>query len=239
MSIISKNQKTPDCSTGNHVIRISDLTKNFQMGDTVVHALRGISFDLAHGEYMSIMGTSGSGKSTLLNIIGCIDQPTDGEYYLSGSRISLDNNIKAARLRNQHFGFILQEFALVDHLTVLQNMELPLFYREQKLKTSARHAICRQLAERLGIADKFHTLTRDLSGGQKQRTAIGRALVNSPQVILADEPTGSLDKATTTEIMGIFTELNAMGKTILIVTHNPLVAEFCSRKIQLEDGLII
>ena len=220
-------------------IHLKQIRKTYGSGDNAVQALKGIDLDVKPGEMLAIMGASGSGKSTLLNIIGCIDQPTDGEYYLSGDQINVGNNVHAARLRNQYFGFILQEFALVDHLTVLQNMELPLFYRQQKLKMSERHMICYQLAELLGIADKIHALTRNLSGGQKQRTAIGRALVNSPQVILADEPTGSLDKVTTTEIMGIFTELNAMGKTILIVTHNPLVAEFCSRTIQLEDGQII
>lgn len=220
-------------------IQLKQISKTYGSGENAVHALKGVDLAVGQGEMLAIMGASGSGKSTLLNIIGCIDQPTTGDYHLSGRKVGLDKNVTSARLRNQHFGFILQEFALVDHLTVLQNMELPLFYREQKLKASERYALCQRLAERLGIVDKIHSLARNLSGGQKQRTAIGRALVNSPQVILADEPTGSLDKATTAEIMDIFVELNEMGKTILIVTHNPLVAQYCSRVIQLEDGLIV
>jgi len=228
--------KMPEKHTENHVIQISDLTKNFQMGDTVVHALKGISFDLAHGEYMSIMGTSGSGKSTLLNILGCLDVPSSGQYILDGLPVAKMNDNQLSAVRRKKIGFIFQSFNLLGQLSVLENISVPLFYQGWTEKDS--RARSKELAEMVGLGHRLTHRPTELSGGQCQRVAIARALANEPALIFADEPTGNLDSATGREIMQILDELASQGRSIILVTHERDVAEHARRIIHLIDGLI-
>jgi putative ABC transport system ATP-binding protein len=224
----------PDSST--EVIRLDELTKDYPMGDSVVQALRGISFVLGRGEYLAIMGSSGSGKSTLLNVLGCLDSPTTGRYLVEGTDVARMTDDQLSALRRTRFGFIFQSFNLIPQITVLENIEVPLFYQGCHERESRRRAT--ELAERVGLSHRLRHRPPELSGGQRQRVAIARALANDPGVILADEPTGNLDSRTGIEIMQILDELVIQGRTIVLVTHERSVAEHAHRVIHLTDGVI-
>ena len=207
------------------------------MGDETVHALRGVSFDIHKGEFVTIMGASGSGKSTMLNIVGCMDRPTTGHYILDGEHTEKLKRDALARIRSQKIGFVFQSYNLLSRTTAIENVELPLLYNS-KVSTAERHRRAIKALERVGLADRMNHLPNQLSGGQQQRVAIARALVNDPVIILADEATGNLDTRTSYEIMLIVQELNRQGKTIAFVTHEPDIATFSSRTITLRDGLV-
>lgn len=220
------------------IIHISNLKREFSMGDETVRALKGISCTIHEGEFVTIMGSSGSGKSTLLNILGCLDQPTDGEYELDSIPVKKLSKNELAEIRNTKIGFIFQAYNLLPRTTAIENIELPLFYNNavsQKERLS-RALDCIQL---VGLQERIHHTPSQLSGGQQQRVAIARALVNNPVVILADEATGNLDSRTSYEIMALFQNLNAQGKTIVFVTHEPDIAQMSKRTITLKDGHII
>ena len=218
------------------VIRLENLTKDYPMGDSVVHALCGISFALQRGEYLAIMGSSGSGKSTLLNLLGCLDSPTAGRYLVEGTDVARLTDDQLSALRSTRFGFIFQSFNLIPQITVLENIEVPLFYQGRHERESRRRAV--ELAERVGLAHRLRHRPPELSGGQRQRVAIARALANDPGVILADEPTGNLDSHTGTEIMQILDALVAQGRTIILVTHERSIAEHAHRILHLSDGTV-
>jgi putative ABC transport system ATP-binding protein len=218
------------------VISTKDITKVYQMGDIEVHALRGVSISIRRGEVVSIMGPSGSGKSTLMNVIGCLDQPTSGEYFLDGERIAEMNGDQLANIRNRKVGFVFQSFNLLARATATTNVELPLRYSGD---TSGRRARARAALESVGLGDRVKHRPNELSGGQQQRVAIARALVTDPAIILADEPTGNLDTKSGEEIMELLLKLNQdRGTTLIIVTHDPEVAEHTQRVIRLRDGLV-
>lgn len=220
------------------VIKISKLTKTYQVGDVTVEALREISFSADKGEFLAIMGASGSGKSTLMNLIGCLDQPTSGDYYLEGNNINSLTRNEYAAIRNQKIGFVFQGFNLLPRTTALENVELPLFYdRTNHDRDISRRAI--EALDRVGLADRIDHDPNQLSGGEQQRVAIARALVNNPSIILADEPTGNLDSKTSIDVLSVFRELNNQGITILLVTHEAHLAEYARRIIEMRDGLII
>ncbi len=220
------------------VLKIERLTRTFTMGSEKVHALRGISFSVNEGEFVSIMGTSGSGKSTLLNILGCLDQPTSGDYLIDGVSAATQNDIELSLIRNRKIGFVFQSYNLLPRTTALEQVELPLLYNpnigSKERRERAYHAL-----EQVGLSDRVGHYPNQLSGGQQQRVAIARALVNDPVMILADEATGNLDTRTSYEVMALFQELNSKGKTICFVTHETDIASFTSRSIRLRDGLII
>ena len=214
------------------------VTKDYTMGKTKVHALRGIDLTVERGEMMAIIGASGSGKSTLMNIIGCLDYPTDGTYYLDGVHVERMSKNQLADIRNQKIGFVFQGFNLLARTTALENVELPLLYdrtgRKMKVKKMAEEAL-----ERVGLGDRMDHEPSELSGGQQQRVAIARALVSNPAILLADEPTGNLDSRTSVEVMALFQELNEQGITILLVTHERDISQCAQRIIELRDGRII
>ncbi|OBW55863.1 peptide ABC transporter ATP-binding protein [Solibacillus silvestris] len=220
------------------LITLTNIKKDFGKNESLTHALKDINFKVKEGEMIAITGTSGSGKTTLLNIIGCLDQPSLGDYHLLGQQISQKSGKEMAVLRNKFFGFVMQDFALVDYYTVLQNIKLPLLYTTDKRLKQIRTNTILPLLKSLGIEDKANVKAGLLSGGQKQRVAIARALINDPKVILADEPTGALDQKTSLEIIQLLKELNRKGKTIIIITHDPAIAAHCSRIIELQDGFI-
>jgi putative ABC transport system ATP-binding protein len=223
-------------NTQDQVIRIENLTKTYQMGEVEVHALRGVSFTVDRGEVLAIMGPSGSGKSTLMNMIGCLDNPSSGDYYLEGELVSSLKDDELALVRNRNIGFVFQKFNLLARATALANVELPLRYAG---KNGNRAVLARQALEAVGLGDRVTHQPNELSGGQQQRVAIARALVNEPAMILADEPTGNLDTKSGDEIMNLLLELNkSKGTTLLIVTHDPEVAKIAERIIYLRDGLI-
>lgn len=220
----------------NAVIQIRDLKKIYKMGDSIVKALNGVTFDVERNEYIAIMGPSGSGKSTLMNMIGCLDTPTSGDYYLNGSSVSQMDDNELASIRNREIGFVFQTFNLLPRTDCLQNVELPLIY--SGMKSSERKERARETLEKVGLGDRTHHKPNELSGGQRQRVAIARALVNNPSILLADEPTGNLDTKTGVEIMELFEELYRAGNTILLVTHEEDIAEHARRVIRLRDGVI-
>lgn len=220
----------------NAVIQIRDLKKIYKMGDSIVKALNGVSFDVERNEYIAIMGPSGSGKSTLMNMIGCLDTPTSGDYYLNGSSVSQMDDNELAAIRNREIGFVFQTFNLLPRTDCLQNVELPLIY--SGMKSSERKERARETLEKVGLGDRTHHKPNELSGGQRQRVAIARALVNNPSILLADEPTGNLDTKTGVEIMELFEELYRAGNTILLVTHEEDIAAHARRVIRLRDGVI-
>ena len=219
------------------VIELADVRRNFIVGEETVHALRGVSFKIYEGEFVTIMGTSGSGKSTLLNQLGCLDTPTSGEYYLDGVSVRTMTKRQRARLRNQKIGFVFQNYNLLPKTTAVENVELPLMYNS-KYNAKQRHEAAVKALEAVGLGDRLYHKSNQMSGGQMQRVAIARALVNDPAVILADEATGNLDTRTSFEMLVLFQKLYAEGRTIIFVTHNPEIARYSSRNIMLRDGKI-
>ncbi|MGB6340341.1 MAG: ABC transporter ATP-binding protein [Candidatus Aminicenantaceae bacterium] len=221
----------------NNLIQLENVSRIYQMGDSEVRALKGISYTIKRGDLLAIMGPSGSGKSTLMNIIGCLDKPSDGKYFLEGQEISTFNKNELARTRNKNIGFVFQNFNLLSRTTALENTELPLLYSDVPSKKSREMAM--KALDMVGLRGRELHKTNQLSGGEMQRVAIARALVNNPSLILADEPTGNLDTKTGQEIMEIFTSLHSeKGITIILVTHDPEVAEFTHRRVYLRDGEI-
>jgi putative ABC transport system ATP-binding protein len=220
------------------LISVKNLVKIYQMGEVKVHALRGVSLDIHQGDFVAIMGASGSGKSTFMNILGCLDIPTSGEYLLEGQDVFSFSKNELAELRNKKIGFIFQSFNILPRTTALENVELPLLYN-RKVTAKERKERAFQALKDVGLGDRIKSMPNQLSGGQLQRVAIARALVNKPVVILADEPTGNLDSRTSCEIMEIFQSLNDKGITILMVTHEPDIAQFARNNILFKDGKII
>jgi len=229
----SKSMQMP-----NTILKIENIQRIFQVGSEQVHALRGISFVISRGEFVSIMGASGSGKSTLLNILGCLDRPTSGEYFIDGNPISKCSKDELSTLRNRKIGFVFQSYNLLARTSALENVELPLLYNNtisnKERKEKAIHAL-----EQVGLKDRMYHMPNQLSGGQQQRVAIARALINDPVILLADEATGNLDTRTSYEIMDLFQRLNSERKTIAFVTHEPDIAQLTQRRIVLRDGHII
>jgi putative ABC transport system ATP-binding protein len=218
------------------VVDAQNITKVFQMGDVQVHALRGLSIQIAQGEVVAIMGPSGSGKSTLMNIIGCLDRPTSGEYFLAGERVATMTDDQLASIRNRSVGFVFQSFNLLPRATALANVELPLRYAHNGKNRRQR---AQEALESVGLADRMTHRPNELSGGQQQRVAIARALVNNPAIVMADEPTGNLDTTSGDEIMEILLKLNKeQGTTLIIVTHDPEIAEQAQRIIHIRDGMV-
>lgn len=226
-----------DYSNNKVVIELQSVRRDFLVGDEVVHALRGVSFKIHEGEFVTIMGTSGSGKSTLLNQLGCLDTPTSGEYLLDGVPVRKMSRNQRAILRNRKIGFVFQNYNLLPKTTAVENVELPLMYNSE-VGTKERFERSVRALERVGLGDRLYHKSNQMSGGQMQRVAIARALVNNPSVLLADEATGNLDTRTSFEILTLFQELHADGMTIIFVTHNPEIAGYSSRTIMLRDGLI-
>jgi len=221
-----------------NIIRTSGLSKTYTIGEVEVHALRKVDIEIKEGEFVAIMGASGSGKSTLMNLLGCLDQPTSGEYYIDGNNTSKFSPNEYAAIRNHKIGFVFQGFNLLSRTTALENVELPLLYdRSHRFKDPVEKAV--KALERVGLGDRMHHVPSQLSGGQQQRVAIARALVNEPSLILADEPTGNLDSRTSIEVFSVFQELNDEGITIVLVTHERDFALFAKRIIELRDGKII
>jgi len=224
---------------GNKILEIRDIKREFRMGTETVRALKGVSFDVNAGEFLTIMGSSGSGKTTLLNILGCLDKPTDGDYLLDGVNISGLSRNELARLRNNKIGFVFQSYNLLPRTSALENVELPLLYNSG-ISSKERKEKAVKALEAVKLAERMDHKPNELSGGQQQRVAIARALVNEPVMILADEATGNLDSKTSYEIMALMQELNQQqGKTIVFVTHEPDIAAFSSRTIRLRDGKIL
>ena len=219
------------------VIQLQDIRRNFIVGEETVHALRGVSFSIQEGEFVTIMGTSGSGKSTLLNTLGCLDTPTSGEYYLDGISVRTMSKSQRAVLRNRKIGFVFQNYNLLPKTTAVENVELPLMYNPNVTASERRQRAIEAL-KAVGLGDRLEHKSNQMSGGQMQRVAIARALVNNPAVILADEATGNLDTRTSFEILVLFQQLHRQGRTIIFVTHNPEIAQYSSRNITLRDGRI-
>ena len=220
------------------VIELHNIRRDFLVGDEVVHALRGVNFDIHEGEFVTIMGTSGSGKSTLLNTLGCLDTPTKGEYLLDGTPVRSMSKAQRAVLRNRKIGFVFQSYNLLPKTTAVENVELPLMYNAS-ISASVRRKKAIDALIAVGLGDRLEHKSNQMSGGQMQRVAIARALVNDPAVILADEATGNLDTRTSFEILMLFQKLHAEGRTIIVVTHNPEIAQYSSRNIWLRDGQVI
>ncbi|HTR56305.1 MAG TPA: ABC transporter ATP-binding protein [Kofleriaceae bacterium] len=218
------------------IIELADITKRYEMGDVTVHALRGVSLDVDAGDFMAIMGASGSGKSTLMNIIGCLDRPTSGQYVLADREVSRLDSDELAEIRNHLIGFVFQSFNLLRRTSALDNVELPLIYADVTARERRRRA---QIAlERVGLAARLDHHPSQLSGGQQQRVAIARAIVTEPKIIVADEPTGNLDSRTSIEIIALFQELGRSGITVILVTHEPDIAEHASRVVVIKDGSV-
>jgi putative ABC transport system ATP-binding protein len=222
--------------TAEPIIRIQGVRKTYDLGEVKVHALRGVDLDIEQGAYVAIMGPSGSGKSTMLNVLGCLDRPSDGKYFLGGEDVANMNDDQVSAVRGKRLGFVFQSYNLIDQLTVVENIHVPLFYQGKDLKDCYEH--CARLAGLVGLEDRLDHRPKQLSGGQQQRVAIARSLVNDPLMILADEPTGNLDSKTGTEVLNLLDELNASGKTIVLVTHGDEVASRAHRVIHMRDGVI-
>ncbi|MBP6397816.1 MAG: ABC transporter ATP-binding protein [Saprospiraceae bacterium] len=218
------------------LIVIKNLAKTYKMGDEVVNALKGVSINIEKNEYVALMGPSGSGKSTLMNLVGCLDSPSSGEYILNDNVVSEMSDADLAEVRNKLIGFVFQTFNLLPRMSALENVALPLVYsgvgKDERLEKAAR------VLDVVGLSDRMHHKPNELSGGQRQRVAIARALVNDPAIILADEPTGNLDTKTSVEIMAIFDKIHKNGNTVILVTHEPDIAEYAHRIVKLRDGLI-
>jgi len=217
------------------IIKTEKINRNFKLGDSIVHALDDVSIEVFEGEMVAVMGTSGSGKTTLMNIIGCLDRPDSGKYFLNGEDVSSLPKDRLAEIRNRNIGFVFQSFNLISRMSALENVELPILYAGGS--EARKRAI--DSMESVGLAERMNHEPNQLSGGERQRVAIARALVNNPKILLADEPTGNLDSTTTEEILNMFTSLNVKGLTILVVTHDPDVASRCRRIMKMKDGKII
>src|SRR5690242_698929 len=236
MAAINQIQEAPGGAAAGEVIRVEDLHKYYELGETRVHALRGVSLEIRRGEFLAIMGASGSGKSTFMNILGCLDKPSSGRYVLEGTQVSTLTKQELAAIRNRKIGFVFQGFNLLSRTTALENVEMPTLYaRISKAEGQKRASEALKL---VGLADRMDHFPSQLSGGQQQRVAIARALVNKPAILLADEPTGNLDSRTAVEIMEIFQQLNEKGLTIVLVTHEHDIAQFAKRVIVFKDGRI-
>ncbi len=218
------------------VIRLNKISRRYQMGSETIHALREVSLEIQHGEYVAIMGPSGSGKSTLMNLIGCLDTPTSGDYELNGVQVSQMDDNQLAEVRNREIGFIFQTFNLLPRSDALRNVELPLIY--SGTPAEERRQIALDALKNVGLGDRIHHKPNELSGGQRQRVAVARALVNKPSILLADEPTGNLDTKTGMEILALFDELFSKGNTLIVVTHEEDVARHAHRMLRIRDGLI-
>ena len=221
---------------GSPVIQLRGVQKRYEIGEHEVHALRGVDLDIRRNEYAAIMGPSGSGKSTLMNLLGCLDTPSEGEYWLENEQVSKMNDDQLARIRNRHIGFVFQTFNLLPRATALHNVELPLIYAGIKRRERVERA--KQTLSLVGLGDRMSHRPAELSGGQRQRVAIARALVTEPSILLADEPTGNLDSKTSEEIMRLLEKLHEEGQTIVLVTHEPDIAAHARRRITLRDGVI-
>ena len=232
------SRQSANASPGSNgaLIHIDHLTKVYPLGEMEVHALRGVSVEIKNGEFLAIMGASGSGKSTFMNILGCLDKPTRGSYMLGDIDVSKLSRDELAHIRNAKIGFVFQGFNLLSRTSAIENAELPLLYCSMSNKERKDRAVA--ALERVGLGDRIHHFPNQLSGGQQQRVAIARALVNDPSIVLADEPTGNLDSRTSVEVMGIFQELNNHGITVILVTHEPDIAQFAKRHIVFRDGKI-
>lgn len=240
MALINRKKHTSSTTADGErkvVIELQNVKRDFQVGEEVVHALRGVSFKIYEGEFVTIMGTSGSGKSTLLNQLGCLDTPTSGEYFLDGTPVRKMTKSQRAKLRNRKIGFVFQNYNLLAKTTAVENVELPLMYNKRYNAKQRREAAVEAL-KAVGLGDRLEHKSNQMSGGQMQRVAIARALVNDPAVILADEATGNLDTRTSFEMLVLFQRLHAEGRTIIFVTHNPEIAQYASRNIMLRDGKV-
>ena len=220
-----------------NVIELKDIVKSYQMGDTIVYALNHVTVDFEQGKFTSIVGPSGSGKSTMMNILGCLDRPTSGEYYLEGKNIANYTDDELARTRNRRIGFVFQSFNLLNRLTAVENVALPLIYAGVNLEERTKRA--EQALTNVGLGSRMYHKPNEMSGGQRQRVAIARALINNPAIIMADEPTGNLDTKSTLEIIDIFEKLNQEGKTVIMVTHEPELAAMTQRILVMRDGDIV
>jgi putative ABC transport system ATP-binding protein len=219
------------------LLRLSEVHKTYRMGDVEVHALRGVSLDIEAGEFVAIMGSSGSGKSTLMNIVGCLDRPSRGEYLLDGRQVGQMNREQLADIRNRTLGFVFQSFNLLSRTSAVENVELPLLYQGVHTRERVRRSI--EALERVGLGQRLDHHPSQLSGGQQQRVAIARAIVGKPKVILADEPTGNLDSKTSVEVMALFQQLLRDGITVVLVTHEPDIAEYAARVVVMRDGRVL
>ncbi len=228
--------RTGDTPLPDVIILTHKLTREYDMGSELVRALKGVSLQIRRNEYVAVMGPSGSGKSTLMNLIGCLDTPTGGEYWLNGHQVSSLDDDDLARIRNKEIGFVFQTFNLLPRATALHNVELPLIYAG--VATRTRRTRAERALSRVGLADRMHHKPNELSGGQRQRVAIARALVNEPSILLADEPTGNLDSGTSAEIMQVFADLHGQGQTVVMVTHEADIAAHAARVVTLRDGLV-
>ncbi len=236
MATIAKPELEVTSGAETEVIRVAEVHKYYDLGETKVHALRGVSLDVRPGEFVAIMGASGSGKSTFMNLLGCLDKPSSGRYLLAGTDVSELDKKDLAAIRNRELGFVFQGFNLLSRTTALENVELPTLYA--RLDKEERAARAEKALKMVGLGDRMDHFPSQLSGGQQQRVAIARALVNQPSILLADEPTGNLDSRTSVEIMQIFQELNEQGLTVVLVTHEPDIANFAKRIVVFRDGKI-